>query len=254
MSVSSFAKILTILDLFSVSRSVIDVDLICAELGVSKPMGYRYLKELVDVGLLKKSTSAVGDYVLGSKVAVLDYISRTTDPLIQVSIPVMRDVVQRTEMLCLLTALDDKHCIDIYHESLNNTPPVLRYGRGCPRELAAGSTAKIILAYLPKKVQLDYYEYLANDLAANDFAHSAEEFLQQIRQIKKQGYYVSHGEVSPNFSSISVPLKVSSKDAPWALTVVISGNRLEFINVAKVVEVLKQATEAIEQRLLLEAV
>lgn len=254
MSVSSFAKILTILDLFSVSRSVIDVDLICAELGVSKPMGYRYLKELVDVGLLKKSTNAVGDYVLGSKVAVLDYISRTTDPLVQVSIPVMRDVVQRTEMLCLLTALDDKHCIDIYHESVNNMPPVLRYGRGCPRELSAGSTAKIILAYLPKKVQLDYYEYLAKDLAANDFAHTAEEFLQQIRLIKKQGYYVSHGEVSPTFSSISVPLRVSNKDAPWALTVVMSGNRLEFINVEKVVEVLKQATDAIEQRLILEAV
>jgi DNA-binding IclR family transcriptional regulator len=252
MSVSSFAKILTILDLFSVSRAVINVDLICAELGVSKPMGYRYLKELVDVGLLKKSTSTVGDYVLGSKVAVLDYISRTTDPLVQVSIPVMQDVVKRTEMLCLLTALDGKHCIDIYHETVKNVEQILYYGRGCPRDLSAGSTAKIIMAYLPKKIQLEYYEFLAQDLAANDFAQSAEEFLLQIRAIKKQGFYVSHNEVNEHFSSISVPLKISNKEAPWALSVVMSENRLQFMNIEKVVDVLKQATVAIEQRIQLE--
>ncbi|KAA8732739.1 transcriptional regulator [Acinetobacter qingfengensis] len=253
MSVSSFAKILTILDLFSVNRSVINVDLICQELGVSKPMGYRYLKELVDTGLLKKSTNNVGDYVLGSKVAVLDYISRTTDPLVQVSIPVMQDIVKRTEMLCLLTALDGQHCIDIHHESVKNVETLV-YGRGCPRVLSAGSSAKIILAYLPKKIQLEYYDFLAEDLAKSKFAHSADEFIQQMRSIKKQGFYVSKGELSPNFSSISVPLKISSKDAPWALSAVMSSNRLEFMNINKVVDVLKQATEAIEQRVILEDV
>ncbi|EOH6083373.1 helix-turn-helix domain-containing protein, partial [Acinetobacter baumannii] len=47
MAISSFGKILTVLDLFSVSRPVINVDIICEELGLSKPTSYRYLKELV---------------------------------------------------------------------------------------------------------------------------------------------------------------------------------------------------------------
>ncbi len=47
MALSSFGKILTVLDLFSVSRPIINVDIISAELGLSQPTSYRYLKELV---------------------------------------------------------------------------------------------------------------------------------------------------------------------------------------------------------------
>lgn len=148
LSTSSFARILMILDLFSVQRPVIDVDDICTELDVSKPMAYRYLKELVEVGLLKKAHHQVGSYVLGSKVALLDYVARESDPWVQLCIPQMREVVNRTEMLCLITALEGKSCIDIHHESYRNEGLV--YGRGCPRALSAGSSAKIILANLTK--------------------------------------------------------------------------------------------------------
>lgn len=247
MSTSSFSKILTILDLFSIRQSVINVDMICLELGVSKPMGYRYLKELVEAGLLKKATGNVGDYVLGSKVAVLDYISRTTDPLIKMCVPMMQEVVQRTEMLCLLTALDGQHCIDVHHESFIYNEHLM-YGRGCPRPLTAGSSAKIILAYLSKKQQIDYYHFLAEDLQHSGFAKDEQEFIQLMRQVKKQGYYVSNGELSPNVSSLSVPLRYSHKEAPLALTIVASSNRFEFMNIDKIAEMLKQLTQVIEQK------
>ena len=97
MSLSSFGKILTVLDLFSVSRPIINVDTISEELGLSKPTSYRYLKELVSAELLQRLSGTSGDYTLGSKIAVLDYISRTTDPLVQISIPFMREIVERTE-------------------------------------------------------------------------------------------------------------------------------------------------------------
>ena len=98
MAISSFGKILTVLDLFSVSRPIINVDIICDELGLSKPTAYRYLKELVSTDILKRISGTSGDYTLGSKIAVLDYISHSTDPLVQISIPFMRDIVERTEL------------------------------------------------------------------------------------------------------------------------------------------------------------
>ncbi len=248
MSTSSFARILMILDVFSVQRPVIDVDDICTELDVSKPMAYRYLKELVESGLLKKAHHSVGSYVLGSKVAVLDYIARESDPWVQLCIPQMREVVNRTEMLCLITALEGRSCIDIHHESFRNEELV--YGRGCPRALSAGSSAKIILANLAKKQQIEYYQYLAEDLANNGFAENEAEFISKLRQIKKQGYYVSQGELHPDFSSISVPVRYSSKEAPWAMTVLASTNRFEFIDTQKIVEMLKRSTDLIEQQAL----
>ena len=79
MAISSFGKILTVLDLFSVSRPIINVDIICEELGLSKPTSYRYLKELVSADLLKRINGTSGDYTLGSKLQFLTiYLEQPT--------------------------------------------------------------------------------------------------------------------------------------------------------------------------------
>jgi len=62
MAQASFGKILTVLDLFSLSRSVINVDIISEELNLSKPTSYRYLKELVSAELLQRISGTSGDY------------------------------------------------------------------------------------------------------------------------------------------------------------------------------------------------
>ena len=90
----------------------------------------------------------------------------------------------------------------------------------------------------------------AEDLAKNGFAEDEAEFISKLRQIKKQGYYISKGELHPEFSSISVPVRYSSKEAPWAFTVLASTNRFEFIDTQKIVEMLKRSTDLIEQQAL----
>ena len=90
MALSSFGKILTVLGLYSTARPIINVDTISEELGLSKPTSYRYLKELVSAELLQRMSGTSGDYTLGPKIAVLDFISRTTDPLVTISIPFMK--------------------------------------------------------------------------------------------------------------------------------------------------------------------
>lgn len=245
MAISSFGKILTVLDLFSVSRPVINVDIISEELGLSKPTSYRYLKELVSSEILQRLSGTSGDYTLGSKIAVLDYISRTTDPLVQISIPFMREIVERTEFSCLLTHLNHDSCIDLHDEIYKNTM-FLSYGRGCPRPIYIGSSAKIMIAHLPKQAILNYYERFSKELAQVDFAHDQESFLNKMKKIKKQGYYFSNGEVNPNISGISVPVKFSSKEPPLALTLLASKNRFEFVNIEKLIAILQENAQQIE--------
>ncbi len=204
MALSSFGKILTVLDLFSVSRPVINVDIICEELGLSKPTSYRYLKELVSSDILQRISGTSGDYTLGSKIAVLDYISRNTD--------------------------------------------LLSYGRGCPRPVYVGSSPKVILAHLPKQRLHNYYERFATQLSEVGFAQDLESFMQQMKKIKKQGYYFSQGELDPRVSGLSVPIRFSSKEAPMALTVLASRSRFEFINVSKLIETLKENAAQIEKK------
>lgn len=249
MALSSFGKILTVLDLFSIQRPVINVDVISTELGLSKPNSYRYLKELVSAELLLRLSGTSGDYTLGSKIAVLDYISRTTDPLVQVSIPFMKEMVERTEFSCLLTHLNHDSCIDIHDEVFKNMH-LYSYGRGCPRPVFVGSSPKVMISHLPKQQILDYYQRFATQLAEVHFAQSEEEFLSLMKKIKKQGYYFSNGELDPNIAGLSVPVKFSSKEPPLALTLLGSKNRFEFVNLQKVIEILQENAALIEQKFL----
>lgn len=185
MAISSFGKILTVLDLFSVSRPVINVDIICEELGLSKPTSYRYLKELVSADLLKRINGTSGDYTLGSKIAVLDYVSRTTDPLVQISTPFMRNIVERTELCCLLTYLNDDYCIDIHHEIFKDTE-LLSYGRGCPRPIYVGASPKTMVSHLSKQRMHDYYERFQHELSESGFAVDEPSFIQRMRKIKNK--------------------------------------------------------------------
>jgi len=70
----------------------------------------------------------------------------------------------------------------------------------------------------------------------------------QMKQIKKQGYYFSNGEVDPNLASLSIPVKFSSKEPPLALTLLASKNRFEFINFHKLVEILQENAALIEKK------
>lgn len=247
MAISSFGKILTVLDLFSVSRPVINVDMICEELGLSKPTSYRYLKELVSADILKRISGTSGDYTLGPKIAVLDYVSRTTDPLVQISIPFMREIVERTELCCLLTYLNDDYCIDIHHEIFKNIE-LLSYGRGCPRPIYMGASPKIMVSHLNKQRINDYYQRFHQELAQSGFAQDEQSFIQHMRKIKKQGFYFSQGEIDPNISALAVPVRFSSKEPPLALTLVASKNRFDFLNLQKLTEILQENATQIEQR------
>lgn len=247
MALSSFGKILTVLDLFSVSRPIINVDLISEELALSKPTSYRYLKELVATELLQRLSGTSGDYTLGSKIAVLDYISRTTDPLVQISIPFMQQIVERTEFCCLLTHLNHDSCIDIHHEVFKDET-LLSYGRGCPRPVFVGSSPKVILSHLPKAKILDYYQRFALELAEVAFAENEAEFLLKMKHIKKQGYYFSNGELNPNIAGLSIPINFSSKEPPLALTLLASKNRFEFVNLQKLIEILQENAALIEKK------
>lgn len=247
MSLSSFGKILTVLDLFSVSRPIINVDTISEELGLSKPTSYRYLKELVSAELLQRLSGTSGDYTLGSKIAVLDYISRTTDPLVQISIPFMREIVERTEFSCLLTHLNRDSCIDLHDEVFKNTL-LLSYGRGCPRPVFVGSSAKVMVSHLPKQMMVDYYQRFSDQLSDVSFATDQTEFLEKMKKVKKQGYYFSNGELDPNIAGLSVPVKFSSKEPPLALTLLASKNRFEFVNLQKLIEILQENARQIEKK------
>lgn len=249
MSMTSFGKILTVLELFSVTRPVINVEIISDELALSKPTSYRYLKELVASGLLQRLCGTSGEYMLGPKVAVLDYISRITDPMVQISIPFIKNIVEITELDCMITLLNQDHCIDLHCETFQQHK-LLSYGRGNPRSVYMGSSPKIMLSHLNKQKLHVFYTQYAHQLAETGFATDETTFVQQMKKIKKQGYHHSKGEVLAEYEGIAVPIHYSNKLPPLALTIIGSKNRFAFIDLNKLIATLKYSAQQIEQQYL----
>lgn len=105
---------------------------------------------MVATGLVQRICGTSGDYMLGPKISVLDYISRATDPLVLMSIPFIKEIADITNLNCVLTFLNHDYCIDLQSESFQKHK-LLSYGRGDPRSVYMGSSPKIMVSHLSKK-------------------------------------------------------------------------------------------------------
>jgi DNA-binding IclR family transcriptional regulator len=74
---SSIAKLLSILELFSEARPFLCAEEVAAQLDCSLPTAYRYVRELVESGMLVRFPS--GEYGLGPRIIKLDYHLRVSD-------------------------------------------------------------------------------------------------------------------------------------------------------------------------------
>lgn len=216
--VSSPARALAILELFTIERPTWTTDEINAALGYSRPTGYRYVKELVDTGLLRKA--AAGSYALGPRLIVLDYQIRQTDPVLLASLPVMQGLVDATGLDAVLSAMFGHHLIDIHRTSNDRERLALRYGRGRPRPLFKGAAAKAIVANLPRAQQVRLYAGFQAEAAAAGLGTTWEEFRSRLAVIRKAGFHLSLGELEPSLGGAGVPIFDASGDLVAGLALV----------------------------------
>src|SRR5450631_1236728 len=100
---SSPARVLAVLELFSRERPVWHADQINEALSYSRATGYRYVKDLMEAGFLQKV--AAGYYALGPRIIQLDYQLRQSDPVLQAAVPIVESLASRTGLDVVLSAI-----------------------------------------------------------------------------------------------------------------------------------------------------
>jgi DNA-binding IclR family transcriptional regulator len=160
--------------LFSQEHPVWNADEINEQLGYSRATGYRYVKDLVDAGLLQKVSQ--GGYALGARIIELDFQLRQTDPVLLAAAPVMDELAFRSRMDVVLSAMFGGMRLVDTHRVSPDSSLHLRYGRGRPRPLFRGAAPKIIMANLPRSQLLRIYEAHAAEIHQTG---RLEEFSQQ---------------------------------------------------------------------------
>ncbi|MDP8990513.1 MAG: helix-turn-helix domain-containing protein, partial [Acidobacteriota bacterium] len=183
---SSVAKVLSILEFFNSGTSLLTAEEINTKLGCSRPQAYRYIRELNEKGFL---TRFAGGYSLGPKIIELDYFIRIGDPLLQVSIPLIRDLRNRVGADVILVKMFGDHLVAIHHEHASDLS-LVGFGRGRPMLIFRGSAYKVILANLPTARQKRLFDKYPDEVKASTLGHTWEEMRADLRKIRKAGYAV----------------------------------------------------------------
>lgn len=244
---TSPARVFAILDLFTRERPIWNPDDINGALGYSRPTGYRYVKELVDAGMLQKVSA--GHYSLGGRIIELDYQLRQTDPVLLAATPVMQRLASRSGFDAVLTVIfAGPRVIDI-HRASTGKDLHLAYGRGRPRPLFRSGAPKILLSQLPRGQLLKIHEAHAEEIRQNAMGASWPEFRSALAQIRKAGYYRSQGELEPSLGSLAVPVFNGEEECVAALALVGSIERIGSLPDERLLRPLQEAAGAIRAAL-----
>lgn len=203
---TSPAKVLSILALFSQQRPVLQPEEICESLGFTRATGYRYIKELVDFGLLNKVSAR--HYSLGARIIELDYQLRCSDPILLSADSAMNELSLKTGKEVVLTVLiNRKHVIDIHRvQATNQNTGSIGRSRGRQRPMFRAGAPKILLSFLPRNEQKQIYQAHVEDIHAHNMGSSWNDFREKLDQIRKAGFYMSWGELEPDVGAAVVPV------------------------------------------------
>lgn len=199
---TSPARAFAILNLFDEAHPVWHADEINEAMGYTRATGYRYVKDLVEFGFLRKVSA--GRYALGSRIIELDYRLRRSDPLLRAAVPVMNDLVKEAGLDAVLTTLFGNQLVDVHRASID--PGLqLSYGRGRPRPLFLGAAAKVILAHLGRPQLVKLYGDGA-EAARCGLGQDLTAFRAHLVEVRREGFYWSRGELEPKVSGAAVPV------------------------------------------------
>lgn len=242
MESSSLNKMLGILSLFSEDKPQLEVEEVVTLLACSRATAYRYLKALADAGLIAGSPR--GEFVLGPRVIEFDRLLRKHDPLLCTARPVIERVSHRMQsnvMLCSYYG-DKVMCVDrVWPDS----SVVSSYERGRPMPMFLGATAKSILANLSPHQQRNVFLNHESEIRAAGLGEDWPGFRGKLRQWRRDGVYVSHGEVDPGRIGIGAPIFASARRVVGSFVFITAARGMSQDRIDALARVAKEAAAEI---------
>lgn len=216
---SSFEKMLKVIDAFSEDAPVWTVDQLVDVVGASRSTAYRYVKELCEAGFV--APVGRGGYILGPRIIELDRQIRHCDPLLTIGRNLVADILPHVgEGIVFICGLVGDDVISIYRRENPNSLDI-SYSRGRPMPLFRGSASRVILAHLPERRLTKLFLYHRREIGAAGLGDEWETFRANMREIRKQPYLSSRAQVDQGVYAISAPVFDGDGNIMASLTIAV---------------------------------
>lgn len=237
---------LGVLDLFDNTHLTRTAEDVATALDVSLPTSYRYVRLLLQAGLLQRVEDS--HYALGPRIILLDHYIRRADPVLRVGLPILRELVEATGFDCVVTEQFGMQVLDT-HREMGSKPTALAYGRGRPRPLFLGGAPKVLLSTFGSAQLKKVFDSRHEELVSDGLPSEWSEFRRYYAAIRKAGYYISKGELEPQLVAVAAPVLKSDGSARAAISLVFDTSRLAIIDLEKMVHLITEAATRIGDRL-----
>jgi DNA-binding IclR family transcriptional regulator len=235
---------LEVLSLFTANRPVIDIDIVCAELGYPASSAYRYVRELADFGLLVRLPRG---YAVGPRVIELNEHITEFDPILSASRDIVDDLVAQTGLELLISEWYGWKVVNILQKS-GSASQTLHFGRGKQIDLFHSATARVILAFLlPRQLRRLFDNAMPGDLER--VGMTWKDFSKGMLRIRKDGYCTSEGELDPGVSGIAAPIFDEKQRILGSITLVGNSDRFNAFNRDFLATLIKNAAGEITSRI-----
>lgn len=199
---NSLRRLLMVFDLFRPEQPVIDVDIICRELGYTSATAYRYLRELGDAGFLKRLPRG---YALGPRIVTLEHLMTNYDPLLACSRDLVDNLVVDTGLDALVSEWHGDSVVNVLIHRGSDAGPV-GSGRRRSIDLFHSATSRVVLAYLLPRQIRRVYDAHVNPSELQHLGLEWKPFIKSLLAIRKQGYCISESELHPGRSGVAAPI------------------------------------------------
>jgi DNA-binding IclR family transcriptional regulator len=213
---NSLRRLLMVFDLFRPEQPIIDVDIICRELGYTPATAYRYLRELGDAGLLKRLPRG---YALGPRIFTLEHLMTNYDPLLACSRDLVEKLVADTGLDALVSEWHGDSVVNVLIQRGSDAGPA-GGGRGRPIDLFHSATSRVVLAYLLPRQIRRVYDAHANPSQLQSLGLEWKPFIKSLLAIRKQGYCISESELYPGRSGVAAPIFDEKRRVLGSMTLV----------------------------------
>lgn len=211
-----------ILEILAEAHAALTIDEIAVRLDVHRSVAYRLLRTLEDHRLVARD--AAGLVSLGPRMAAL--AAGVAHDLQSEALPELTAVANELGMTCFLAVLDGDECITLASVEPRHAVASVAQRPGARHSVAVGAPGKAILAQLPSPQWP---------------AETAPHTIDDVAQVRTQGFATSHDEVIPTVRSVAVPLALRGQ-RPAAIAVVHVASAHDDREIA---ERLRQSAQAI---------
>ncbi|HYM46812.1 MAG TPA: IclR family transcriptional regulator [Solirubrobacteraceae bacterium] len=214
----SLERGLAILGCFTPERPVLGIADIASELGMSRSTTHRYVTTLQALGYLEQGSSR--KYRLGLKVTDLGMSALNSTGLREHVHPFLEELRQRTGYTVSLAVLDGTEILYVDRaRSWRRGQRELDIGLQPGSRLPAYCTAmgKVLLAYLPERVQRDVLAQMKLRRNSENTVTSKHTLRTELEQVAEDGLAVNDQELRPGLRAIAVPIRDESRDVVAAI-------------------------------------